>query len=123
MSKFLDQLLRPELPDLADKLPEKTYEIKRLSKLLGEPVKVTLKGLPYGRVQELQRITSDDREIHVLLAGCEELRDPALLTKCGVATPDEAVKRLLLPGEIADLSRAVESLCGYRRYTLKEVKN
>lgn len=30
---------------------------------------------------------------------------------------------LLRPGEIADLSRAVERLCGYRRLTIEEIKN
>jgi len=30
---------------------------------------------------------------------------------------------MLLPGEIADLSRAVERLCGYRMLTIEEVKN
>lgn len=30
---------------------------------------------------------------------------------------------LLLPGEIADLSIAVERLCGYRKTTISEVKN
>ncbi len=123
MSKFLDQILRPELPDLAKNQQEKTYEIKRLSKLLGEPVTVTLRGLPYGRVQDLERLNGNELEIHILLAGCEELRDPALLTKYGVATPDEVVKRLLLPGEITALSKAVEGLCGYRQTTIKEVKN
>lgn len=35
----------------------------------------------------------------------------------------EAVKKLLLPGEIVDLSNAVEQLTGYRRKTITEVKN
>ena len=33
------------------------------------------------------------------------------------------MKAMLLPGEIADLSRAVERLCGYRRLTIEEIKN
>ena len=32
-------------------------------------------------------------------------------------------KAILLPGEIEDLSRAVEKLCGYRRTTIEEIKN
>ena len=38
-------------------------------------------------------------------------------------TPAEAVKSLLLPGEIEDLSREIERLCGFRAWTIKEVKN
>ena len=30
---------------------------------------------------------------------------------------------MLLPGEIEDLARAIERLCGYRRLTIEEVKN
>ena len=41
----------------------------------------------------------------------------------GGATPAETVKAMLLPGEIEDLARAVERLCGYRRATIDEVKN
>ncbi|WP_298016412.1 phage tail assembly chaperone [uncultured Dysosmobacter sp.] len=37
--------------------------------------------------------------------------------------PAEAVKKLLLPGEIVDLSNAAEQLTGYHRKTIHEVKN
>ena len=45
------------------------------------------------------------------------------MEKFGGATPADTVKRMLLPGEIADLSAAVERLSGYRRMTISEVKN
>lgn len=122
MSELLELLLRPEAPDVMKQLPEKQVEVKRLTRLLGEPAVFTLKGLPYGRVEELQRL-QEGAEVQILLAGCETLRDPALTAKYGVPTPSEAVKRLLLPGEIADLSREVEKLCGYRERTIREVKN
>ena len=122
MSKFLDQLLRPEVPSVQAALPTAEYEIKRLSQLCGEPVIVTLHALPYGKTQDLREMTQDV-EIHILLAGCRELADPALSAKFGGATPVETVKAMLLPGEIADLSRAVERLTGYRRNTIKEIKN
>ena len=38
-------------------------------------------------------------------------------------SPADAVKSLLEPGEIEDLSREVERLCGFRAWTIKEVKN
>ncbi len=122
MSKFLDQILRPEIQSVQDSLPTAEYEIKRLSRLCGEPVTVTLRALPYGKVQDIKEMTMD-AEIHILLAGCQELSDPALQGKFGGATPVETVKAMLLPGEIADLSRAVEQLTGYRRNTIREIKN
>ncbi len=122
MSKFLDQMLRPEAADVQKNLPTARYEIKRLSRALGEPVAVELRALPYGKAEQLREM-EHEQEIHILLAGCEELRDEGLSAKFGGATPAETVKAMLLPGEIADLSRAVERLSGYRQNTIREIKN
>lgn len=122
MSKFLDQMLRPEAEDVQKNLPTARYEVKRLSRALKEPVALELRALPYGKAQEL-RDMERDQEVHILLAGCPELKDDALRAKFGGATPAETVKAMLLPGEIADLSRAVERLSGYRQNTIREIKN
>ena len=118
-------LLRPELPNVQKELPTAKYKVNRLSELLGTDVVFTLKGLPYGKVQKLRESLFGDVDIHILLQGCvdPDLKDPALKDRFGGATPAETVKAMLLPGEIADLSRAVERLCGYRRQTIDEVKN
>lgn len=122
MSNFLDMMLRPEVESVQNNLPMARYEVKRLSRLLKEPVVLELRGLPYGKAQEL-RTMETDQEVHILLAGCPELKDPALMEKFGGPTPADAVKAMLLPGEIADLSRAVERLSGYRQNTILEIKN
>ena len=122
MSKFLDQMLRPEAEDVQANLPTARYEIKRLSRALGEPVTLEVRALPYGKAQDL-RDMEQDQEVHILLAGCEELKNEALRTKFGGSTPAETVKAMLLPGEIAELSRAVERLSGYRQVTIREIKN
>ena len=122
MNKFLDQMLRAEAEDVQKNLPTARYEVKRLSRALGEPVALELRALPYGKAQEL-RDMEHDQEVHILLAGCEELKAPELQTKFGGVTPAETVKAMLLPGEIADLSRAVERLSGYRQVTIREIKN
>lgn len=118
-------LLRPELPNVQKELPTAKYKVKRLSELLGTDVVFTLKGLPYGRVQKLRESLSNDVSVHILLQGCVDpnLKEPALQERFGGATPAETVKAMLLPGEIEDLSRAVERLCGYRRQTIDEIKN
>ena len=71
------------------------------------------------------RRLEEDVEVHIILAGCLEpdLRSPALMERYKAPTPAEAVKSLLLPGEIEDLSREIERLCGFRAWTIKEVKN
>ena len=122
MSKFLDQMLRPEVEEVQKNLPAASYEIKRLSHLLDEPVVLELRGLPYGKADELRGMESD-QEVMILLAGCPELKSEELKAKFGGVTPAETVKNMLLPGEIADLSRAVERLTGYRQNTIREVKN
>lgn len=122
MSKFLDMMLRPEVPSVEKELPTASYEIKRLSKLTGQPVALELRGLPYGKAQELKAMETD-QEVHILLARCPELKDEGLKAKFGGVTPAETVKAMLLPGEIADLSRAVERLSGYRQNTIREIKN
>ena len=122
MRQFLELMLRPEVPNVQQALPEGEYRVKRLSRLVGADVVLRLKGLPYGKVQEFKEMEKDV-SIHILLAGCGELKDPALKAKFGGATPAETVKAMLLPGEIEDLSRAVEKLSGYRMNTIEEVKN
>ena len=117
MSSFLDMMLRPDAPDVQKALPRASYEVKRLSRLAGEPVALELRALPYGKAQELREL-EQDQEVMILLAGCEELA-----ARFGGATPAETVKAMLLPGEIAELSRAVERLSGYRQSTIREIKN
>ena len=92
-------------------MPTARYEISRLSEAAGAPVVFTLRALPYGRVQELKRLT-EEADIQILLAGCVEpdLKAAALQEKFQGVTPAETVKAMLLPGEIADLAIAVEKL-------------
>ncbi len=122
---LLSLLLRPELPNMQKELPVCRYKVKRLSELCGTDVVFTLRGLPYGKVQKLTEGDTGDLNIHILLAGCVEpdFKAAQLRERFGGATPAETVKAMLLPGEIEDLSRAVEKLCGYRGLTIEEVKN
>ena len=120
----LDVLLGSTIPNVEKELPTGRYKVDRLSALSGHDVVFTVRALPYGKVHDLERFTQDS-DVHILLAGCVEpdLKDPRLMEKFGGVTPADTVKRMLLPGEIADLSAAVERLSGYRRTTITEVKN
>ncbi len=123
MSKTLDILLRPEIPNVLENLPTATYKIKRLCKLTGSDVTFTLRALPYGKVREIQD-GSGDTTVKILLSGVvdPDLKAPALADRFGGVTPAETVKAMLLSGEIEDLTRAIESLSGYRRTTIEEIK-
>ena len=122
---ILALLLRPELPNVQKDLPTARYKMKRLSRLVGADVVFQLKGLPYGKVQRIRESVSEDTNVQILLAGCVEpdWKAPELREKYGGATPAETVTAALLPGEIEELSRAIERLCGYRMATIEEVKN
>lgn len=120
----LELLLGADITSVKANLPTARYEVPRLSEEAGAPVVFTLRALPYGRVQELKRLT-EEADIQILLAGCvdPDLKATALQEKFQGVTPAETIKAMLLPGEIADLSIAVEKLSGYRRTTIEEVKN
>ena len=122
---MLSLLLRPELPNVQEQLPTARYRVKRLSEEAGADVIFTLRALPYGKVQRIRETVVGDTNPSILLAGCADpdLKAKELKEKYGGATPEETVKNMLLPGEIEDLARAVERLCGYRRLTIEEVKN
>lgn len=116
----MELLLKADIPNM----PEKEYKLKRLSSVCGGPVIFKLRGLPYSRATELTKSQKDDLNVHILLAGTIEpnLKDPELLAKFNAVTPAELVKKMLLPGEIEDLSRCVEKLSGYRDVTIEEIK-
>ena len=120
----LDLLLSGDIPNVEKELPTAAYKIDRLSDLAGHDVVFKLKALPYGKVHDIERFTQDT-EVHILLAGCVEpnLKDERLLEKFGGAAPADAVKKMLLAGEITDLAQVIERLSGYRRLTITEVKN
>ena len=123
MSDILQRLLSPDTPNVQKDLQEKRFRLPRLG-TEEQPVIFTLRALPYGRVQELQRL-QEDVPCHIVLEGCVDpsFRDPELLAKYRAATPLDAIQALLLPGEIEDLSRAVERLTGFRQNTIREIKN
>ena len=125
MSDILKMLLDADAPDVAKQLPTKRFEVPRLSHAVGAPVVFTLRALPYGKVQDIRTMTDAEQEVNILLGGCidPDRKSAELQERYGVPTPVEAVRALLLPGEISDLAMEVERLSGYRRRTIEEVKN
>lgn len=122
----VDLLLRSELPDIRKQLPEKRVEVRRLSEQAGQPVVFRLQGLPYGEVQKIRSMSDAEAPLQILLGGC---RDPdfgdrrLLRPEAGIVTPSDALKAMLTPGEIMDLSQEIEKLSGFRQKTISDVKN
>ena len=122
----LDVLLHCDLPDVRKTRPEKQVEVSRLSKLAGEPVVFTLRGLSYDQVRKLQDKPREDQAAYAVLYGCisPSWKDPRLLDKeKGIVTPVDAIKATLLSGEIDEMYVEVQKLCGYLHKTIADVKN
>jgi hypothetical protein len=114
-SKALDILLGE---DKIEKRQEKQVKVKRLG------VVFTLQSLGYNRVAEIRKLGDERIPLHILLAGVvdPDFKNAALQEKYGAVTPAELIEKILLPGEIEDLSRMVEKLSGYRSVTIEEIK-
>ena len=122
----LDILLRSDLPDVRKTLPEKTVEIKRLSKLAGTPVMFTLKALTYDQVRRIQEYPQEEQAAYGVLYGCvsPQWKDQAFVDASkGIVTPLDAIKAKLTVGEIDELHTEIQLLSGYLTRTLQEVKN
>ena len=122
----LDLLLRPELPDVRRELPEKRVEVKRLSRLAGEPVVFRLKALTYDQTRRVQDKPRGEQAVEMVLLGCTEpnWRAPGLLDPAkNIATPIDAIKAKLTEGEIDELAVEIQMLGGYIVRALEDVKN
>jgi len=121
MDNTLDLLLKAEIPNA----PEKQLKLKRLSEACAGDVVFTIHALPFGKVAEIKNShNGDDMSVFIMLAGVQspDLKSTELMAKYKAVTPAELIKKMLLPGEIEDISREVEKLSGYRISTLEEVK-
>ena len=122
----LDLLLRPDLPDVRRELPEKQVEVKRLSRLAGEPVVFRLKALTYDQTRRVQDKPRGEQAVEMVLLGCTEpnWRAPGLLDPAkNIATPIDAIKAKLTAGEIDELTVEIQMLGGYIVRALEDVKN
>ncbi|WP_333813784.1 phage tail assembly chaperone [Muricomes intestini] len=105
---------------------EKSVKIKRLSEICGKDVIFRIRQLSYNRLHEIveQHRNSGDISVFTVLTGVvsPNLKSKELMQKYNAVTPDDTLKRLLLPGEIEDLDWEIERLCGYRYNTLEEIE-
>lgn len=133
MDSVLDILLSGSLRNVQKEPETAEFEVKRLSAAAGKPVILSLRGLRYNEVAELQG--DSQMELKVVLAGVATpvFSDVRMARKLGLLGEDEdwgahgigqldVVKALLDPGEIAELSRCIQRLSGYLKTTVKEVK-
>jgi hypothetical protein len=134
----LDLLLGSDIGEI--KLPTKTMEIKRLSKVFGAPFIVTVSALSPDRYEEVQdmsiTVKGKDADIEislfqmlVVLEGVMEpngkplFKNKDLMAKFKASTPKELVRKLLLSGEITSIYGEIAELSGFGEGAVAEVKN
>lgn len=125
---IIDLLLETDVEKLQAK-HNKNYEIKRLSKALGEKFIITCYALTHEQVAHIGEIstTNIDMKLNAVLETCriegKRFNNKELMDKFGVVTPKDLLSKLFLPGELYELYEIIKDLSGYSNDAVKEVKN
>lgn len=125
---ILDKLLETDLKKLQNK-EKKTYEVKRLSEIVGEPFLVTCKPLGHEQVAHVGEISKDETDIRLntILEGCEvegrSFSHDVFTSKLGTPSGKEVIEKLLRAGEVWELYRIINKMSGYGSDVVEEVKN
>lgn len=103
--------------------PTAEVKIKRLSELAKQEVVFKIKALSYDKISEANKF-DDDYNINLVRMGTVEpsLKDEKLLSKFGAKTPNELLKKMLLPGEIAKIANKIGNLSGFEQCSVEEIK-
>ncbi len=132
---LVDRLLAIDAKQITEKETVK-IEIKRLSKLTGEPFFVTVQEIDGERYQELQmRLLNKkgkadftkayDTNLLVAVEGIIEpnLADEKLQKHFGAATPKELASKLFQAGDLIKISDVIAKLNGFGEEEEEEIKN
>lgn len=125
---IIDLLLETDMKKLHEN-NKKDYEVKRLSKLLGQKFIVTCHALTHEQVAHLGEIskTNEELKFNAIVEACKiegkRFNNQQLMDKFGVIKPIDLLDKLFLPGEIFSLYDIVNGLSGYGKDVVAEVKN
>ncbi|NMK38221.1 phage tail assembly chaperone [Megasphaera elsdenii] len=122
----LEKLLRMDAKKITER-PMRTYEVKRLSNIMGTPFVVTLQSIPAELYSDIQNESVEIKKGNVsgvniqklqfdtVIAGMKDpnLKDKQLLQHFDALTPVQLVNKLFIPGEISDMASIVSELCGF----------
>lgn len=122
----LEKLLRMDAKKITER-PMRTYEVKRLSNIMGTPFVITLQSIPAELYSDIQNESVEIKKGNVsgvniqklqfdtVIAGMKgpNLKDKQLLQHFDALTPVQLVNKLFIPGEISDMASIVSELCGF----------
>ena len=130
---MIDRLLEDKEKKAAEK-PVQDYEIKRWSKMYGEPCIVELHALDtqlfeeiadnavsYTKSGKVKGVNNFNAGARIVINGVFDketgkpfFKDAKLLKHFGAATPFDLVDLLLLPGEMGEIASAINKLSGVK---------
>ena len=125
---IIDLLLETDVEKI-QAIRKSDYEVQRLSKALGKKFIVTCHALTHEQVGHLGEISKTNKEmkLNAVLEACKiegiRFNNKDLMDKFSVITPLDLINKLFLPGEIYELYEAINTLSGYSKDAVKEVKN
>lgn len=125
---IIDLLLETDAEKLQAK-HSKNYEIKRLSKVLGEKFIITCYALTHEQVEHIGEISKSnkDMKLNAVLEACKiegkRFNNKELMDKFGVVTPTDLLNKLFLPGELYEIYEIINTLSGYSKDAVREIKN
>lgn len=129
MAQTLDMLLNNV--DKVKSIPTGSIEIKRLTKQLGEPFRVTFRAATLEELREIEEQASEDVSEVVRWTVYKLVTDPPLNNQelreaYNVARPVEVVDKIFLGGELTTLYSAIKELSGIdddNKVVIDEIKN
>lgn len=124
----LDLLLETDVEKLQAN-QSNDFEVKRLSKVLGERFIVTCRPLTTEQILHIAEVSKNeaDAKLYAVLEACriegKKFNNKDLMDKFKAMTPIDLLNKLFLPGEIYKLYNFINELSGYSRDAVKEIKN
>ena len=127
MSNIIDLLLQSDINKIKNN--SKEYEVKRLSKILGSKFIITCRPLTNEQVNHIMETAKTNADVKVLAIyeACrlesKKFNDKELMDKFNVIKPTDLIDKLLLPGEVSAIYEIINTLSGYGKDVVTEIKN
>ncbi|MBZ9615294.1 phage tail assembly chaperone [Clostridium estertheticum] len=119
-------------------VPTQEVKIERLSTLVGEDANFTCNAISLDAYNEVQSnsvildkkgnikgYNTGGMQLSLVLAGVPELKSKELMDHFSSPTPEELIKKILLPGDVSNLAKVVSQLSGIEEIETagEDVKN
>lgn len=120
--------------EVLQKVPQEELEIKRLSKLIGQPFTVTVKAISGRQAERIRELSTDKKgnqrgyesNLLVCMYGIidPDMKNADLQKKFGASTPKDLIDKMFNMGEVTKIANKIGELSGLDDDDLEEeIKN